>query len=206
MNIGVICYASVGGSGVVATELGQGARGAGTPRPPDQHGHAVPARRVPGGPLVPPGADAELPAVPGAAVPAVARQQGRPGRARVPARHHPRALRDSARDGGAAGAAGARGERPHAASRASSRRCTARTSPSSATIRRTRRSWRSRSSSPTAPPRCRESLREATRTRARASSATSRSSRTSSTARVFRRTDAPELRRRFSRDETPRRS
>ena len=44
----------------------------------------------------------DVPAVPGAAVPAVAGEQGRAGRARVPPRRHPRALRGAARNGGAA--------------------------------------------------------------------------------------------------------
>ena len=43
MKIGMVCYASVGGSGVVATELAHALARARAPRPPDQQRAAVPA-------------------------------------------------------------------------------------------------------------------------------------------------------------------
>ena len=111
MNIGIVCYASVGGSGIVATELGKALAARGHEVHMHQHRPAVPARRVPGRAVVPPRRDADLSAVSRAAVPAVARQQDRPGRARVRARHRPRALRRAARDGRLSGAADSRPRR-----------------------------------------------------------------------------------------------
>ena len=102
VNIGIICYASVGGSGIVATELAKALADRGhqvhlvSTDPPFRLGEYQ------AGPGVSPGAHAELSALPRTAVRAVAGEQGRAGRARVPARDHPRALRDPARDGGAA--------------------------------------------------------------------------------------------------------
>ena len=46
MNIGIICYASVGGSGIVATELGKALARPRPPGPLHQHGDAVPAWRA----------------------------------------------------------------------------------------------------------------------------------------------------------------
>ena len=117
MNIGIVCYASVGGSGIVATELGKALALRGHQVALHQHRDAVPARRVPGRPVLPPGATPTLSAVSRAAVPAVARQPHRAGRARVQPRHHPRALRRAARDGGVSGAAGAGGAPRRAAPR-----------------------------------------------------------------------------------------
>ena len=83
MNIGIVCYASVGGSGIVATELGKALAARG------HHVHVLssdtPFRLgdYQPGPVVPPRRDAELSAVPRAAVPAVAGQQDRPGVARA---------------------------------------------------------------------------------------------------------------------------
>ncbi len=82
--------------------------GAGVARPrrphPEQR-HARAARRLPAGAFLPPRRDAELPAVPRAAVPAVARQQDRAGCARRAAGHRPRTLRDPACHGRLSGAA-----------------------------------------------------------------------------------------------------
>ena len=68
MNVGIVCYASVGGSGVIASELGKTLASA---RPscahPEQR-YPVQARRLPARALVPPGRNAHLPAVPGAAL------------------------------------------------------------------------------------------------------------------------------------------
>ena len=83
VNIGIVCYASVGGSGIVATELGKALALARPPGPLHQHRDAVPTWRVPGRAVVSSGAHADLSALPGAAVPVVARQQDRAGRARV---------------------------------------------------------------------------------------------------------------------------
>ena len=47
MNIGIVCYASVGGSGIVATELGEVARRARPRRAHPQQRHAVPAGQLP---------------------------------------------------------------------------------------------------------------------------------------------------------------
>ena len=72
VKIAVICYASIGGSGIVATEL---AKCLAAPRPRDPRGQpraAVPPRRRPAGRRVPPRRHAVLPAVPRAAVRAVA--------------------------------------------------------------------------------------------------------------------------------------
>ena len=101
VNIGIVCYASVGGSGIVATELARAladSRSSGPPRsaPTRRSGSATRAAAA-----FPPRRDAELSAVPRAAVRAVARQQDRAGGARAAARHHPRALRDPARHRGA---------------------------------------------------------------------------------------------------------
>ena len=46
MNIGIVCYASVGGSGIVATELGKALAHARAPGARHQHRDAVPARRL----------------------------------------------------------------------------------------------------------------------------------------------------------------
>ena len=48
MNIGIVCYASVGGSGIVATELGKALADRGHAGALHQHRNAVPAGRVPG--------------------------------------------------------------------------------------------------------------------------------------------------------------
>ena len=80
MNIGIVCYASVGGSGIIATELGKMLAARGHRRPHPQQRHAGPARRLPARAVVSSRRDAELSAVPRAAVPAVARQQDRAGR------------------------------------------------------------------------------------------------------------------------------
>ena len=99
MNIGIVCYASVGGSGIVATELGKAlARRAAT-----RCTSSAPRRRS-GSATSRPGLSFHqvltptLSAVSRAAVPAVARQQDRAGGARVQPRHRPRALRGAARD------------------------------------------------------------------------------------------------------------
>ena len=79
MKIGIVCYASVGGSGIIATELGKtlAARGHDvhilSSDTPFRLGDYQP------GPDVPPRRDAQLSAVPRAAVPAVAGQQDRAG-------------------------------------------------------------------------------------------------------------------------------
>ena len=105
MKIGIVCYASVGGSGIVATELGKtlAARGhdvhvlsSDTPFRLGDYQPGLSFHRV---------ETPTLSAVPRAAVPAVAGEQDRPGVARRAARHRPRALRRSARDGGVPGAA-----------------------------------------------------------------------------------------------------
>ena len=151
---GVVCYASVGGSGIVATELAKSLARRNhqvhliSTEPPFRLGDyeaGLAFHRV---------HTPTLPAVSRAAVPAVAGQPDRAALARVHARHRPRALRHSARDGrvpgqadscGDAGRAGAENHhhaarhRHHAARRA---------------IRRTRRRWRFPSSSPTASRRC----------------------------------------------------
>ena len=134
MNIGIVCYASIGGSGIIATELGKTLADAGPRRPHSEQRHAVSTRRLSAGPVVSPRRDAELPAVPPAAVRAVAREQDRAGLASRAARHHPRALRDSARDGGVSGARRSWPRRPRPTCRRSSRRCTAPTSRCSAAI------------------------------------------------------------------------
>ena len=101
VNIGIVCYASVGGSGVVATELATALA---------DRGHQVhlissepPFRlaRLQAGLTFHQVEDADLPALSRAAVPAVAGQQDRAGGARAALRYRPRALRDPARDGGA---------------------------------------------------------------------------------------------------------
>ncbi len=172
MNIGIVCYASIGGSGIIATELGKVLAARGHRVHVLSSDMPVAARRLPARAVVPPRRDAELSAVPRAAVPAVARQQDRPGLARRGARHRPRALRDSARDGGLSGASDSRGRTTAPACPRSSRRCTAPTSRCSAAIARIRRSSRSASSSRTASP---PSLRASrpTPTASSASSATS---------------------------------
>ena len=111
MNIGIVCYASVGGSGIVATELAKclAARGH------DVHmiSTDTPFRysRVPARPVVSPRQHAGVSAVPRAAVRALARDQHRARGARVRARHHSRALRRAACDGGVPGAADSRDHR-----------------------------------------------------------------------------------------------
>ncbi len=100
MRIGIVCYASVGGSGAVATELAHALA---------LRGHEVhlvsselPFRwraGVPGS-VVRARACARLSAVPRATIPARADQHARARIARAAARHPPRALRGAARDGG----------------------------------------------------------------------------------------------------------
>ena len=82
MNIGIVCYASVGGSGVVASELARCLADARPSHARHQQRHAVPAARVQPGAVVPPRRDAELSAVSRAAVSAGARQPHRAGGAR----------------------------------------------------------------------------------------------------------------------------
>ena len=140
MNIGIVCYASVGGSGVVATELAHALARSRPRSPPHQQRAAVPLA------VGIPGLSFErvetptYPAVPRAAVPARADQHDRARRARAPTRHRARALRGAARDGGVSGRpdsdGGPNGGHP-GARRARSRRCTARTSRWSAATRRT---------------------------------------------------------------------
>ena len=111
MRIGIVCYASVGGSGIIATELGKtlAARGhdvhilsSDTPFRLGGYQPGLTFHRV---------ETPALSAVSRAAVPVVAREQDRPGGAARAARHRPRALRDPARDGGVSGAADS-GARP----------------------------------------------------------------------------------------------
>ncbi len=111
MNVGIVCYASVGGSGVVASELARCLADRGHSHARDQQRHAVPPARVGFRRQVPPRRDARLSAVSRAAIPAGAGQPHRAGGARASARHHPRALRDSTRGGGVSGAADSRQRR-----------------------------------------------------------------------------------------------
>ena len=150
MNIGIVCYASIGGSGIIATELGKTLASRGhhvhilssdTPFRLGDYQPGLSFHRV---------ETPTLSAVPRAAVPAVARQQDRAGVARRAARHRPRALRDPARDGGVSGAPDSRRAATAGPRRRSSRRCTAPTSRCSAATARTRKPSRSASSSPTA--------------------------------------------------------
>ena len=104
MNVGIVCYASVGGSGIVATELAKVLARRGhevrliSSEPPvrlgDFQGRSGLPRR----------SDSRLPPVSRAAVPALVGQQDRRGGAGLPARHHPCPLRDSACHGGVPGA------------------------------------------------------------------------------------------------------
>ena len=152
MNIGMVCYASVGGSGVVATELAHALA---------RRGHQVhlissePPFRwrsgVPGLSFVP----VEVPPYPLFREPQyllALTNDDRACRGRAAARHRARALRGAARDGGVSRRADARRRRLRSCRRARSRRCTAPTSRWSAATRRTRERWRSRSSSRTASP------------------------------------------------------
>ena len=150
VNIGIVCYASIGGSGIVATELGKMLAFRGHHVHVLSSEHAVSPGRLPARPVVSSRRSADVSGVPRAAVPAGAGEQDRPGVARGTPRHRPRALRRAARDGGISGPPDSGGvERRDRAAR-SSRRCTARTSRCSARTAPTRRSSRSRSSSRTA--------------------------------------------------------
>ena len=100
MNIGIICYASVGGSGIIATELAKALASRGHRRARAEQRHARAPRRLSARPHVSSRGNTQLSAVPGAAVSAIAREQDRPGVARRAARHRACPLRDSARDGG----------------------------------------------------------------------------------------------------------
>ena len=152
VNIGIVCYASVGGSGIVATEL---AKCAGAARPPGAH-HQHASRRS-GSASYEPGlafhrvAHADLSAVPRAAVPAVARQQDRAAaRASSRSTSSTRTTPFRTRPRPTSRGRSSRRRRRTPRCRRSSPRCTAPTSRCSAAIRRTRRRSRSRSSSPTA--------------------------------------------------------
>ena len=109
VNIGIVCYASVGGSGVVATELGEGAGGT------RQHRVHLVSSDMPFR-LNEFHADLSFHQVHTPAYPLFREPQYVMSlanklvqvRAAIRARHRPRALRDSARDGGVARAAGAR--------------------------------------------------------------------------------------------------
>ena len=81
MNIGIVCYASVGGSGVVATELAHAlaARGHDVHLISSEPPFRLALRRA--GPVVRTGRDADVPAVPRAAVSAGAHQHDRARRA-----------------------------------------------------------------------------------------------------------------------------
>ena len=160
MNIGIVCYASVGGSGIVATELGKALARRGhqvhfisTETPfrlgEFQAGLAFHQVLTPTYPLF---REPQYLLSLSNKIVQVARE--------FYARHHPCPLRRAARHRGVPVAAGA--GRDAGRRRASSPRFTGRTSPSSATIPRTRRSSRSRSISPIASRRCRDSLRAAT--------------------------------------------
>jgi len=93
MNIAIVCYASVGGSGIVATELAKSlARRSHqvhliSTEPPFRLAITRSAR-------VPSRADAQLSALSRASVPVVARHANRAALARVPVRHRSCALRD----------------------------------------------------------------------------------------------------------------
>ena len=153
MNIGIVCYASVGGSGIVATELAKCLARARARRAHDQHR----ARRSALGDYQP-GLSfhrVDTPAYPLFREPqyllSLATSIVHVARARR-ARHHPRALRRAACHGGVPGAADSRSTRRDGDPRpaAWSRRCTAPTSRWSAAIPRMPRRSRSRSSSRTA--------------------------------------------------------
>ena len=199
MRIGIVCYASVGGSGVVATELArEPGRGADTrstcSAATSRSGCANEMRNV----ALPPRRNAGLSAVSRAAVRAVAVDQHRPGRARARAStsstrttrcRTPRARISRGRFSGRASA--------RATCRRSSRRCTAPTSRWSAATRRTPRRSRSASISPTASPPCPAACATTPIATCRIAIGRSRSSRTSSTATHYAPRPDPALRARL---------
>ena len=160
MNIGIVCYASVGGSGIIATELGKTLARARPRRPHPEQRHAGPARRLSARPLVPSRRDARAIRC-SASRSTCCRSRTRSCRWRAHEQldivHAHYAIPHATAAYLARQILAA--TRPRRACRGSSRRCTAPTSRCSAAIRRTRRSWRSASSSPTASPPCRRACK-----------------------------------------------
>ena len=105
MNIGIVCYASVGGSGIVATELAKSLAERGHAVHVLSTGHTVPARELPAGSDVSSRAYTRVSAVPGTAIRDCAGQPYGPGGARAGARCHSRALRGAARNSRVSGQA-----------------------------------------------------------------------------------------------------